>query len=68
LLSSLVGERTREIAIRRALGARRSPAMAVVLLRAAKLTATGIALGTAGALAGARAIGHLVHGVTPADG
>jgi putative ABC transport system permease protein len=67
LLSSLVGERTREIAIRRALGARKGPAMAVVLRRAGKLAFIGIALGTAGAVAASRAIAHLLYGVTPAD-
>ncbi|MFL5394961.1 MAG: ADOP family duplicated permease [Myxococcales bacterium] len=67
LLSSLVRERSREIAIRRALGARRGPAMALVLLRAGKLAFTGVAVGTAGALAASRAIRHLLYGVTPAD-
>ena len=67
LLSFVVSSRTREIGIRVAIGADRSRVLMMVLRSAALLALVGVAIGTAGALLVTRALGTLLHGVTPHD-
>jgi predicted permease len=62
-----VRQRTQEIGIRLALGARRRDVLRLVLLRGLWLTATGFALGIAGTFAFTRLIASLLFGVKPAD-
>jgi len=67
LMSYLVGQRTRELGLRMALGAQRRDVLAMVLRRALALTLGGLAIGLVGALASARLIAHLLYQVGAAD-
>jgi putative ABC transport system permease protein len=67
LLSYLVAQRTREIGVRIALGARPVQVVRLVLAQALRPLAIGVALGLAGALAIARSLAALLHGLSPAD-
>ena len=67
LLSFLVAQRTREIGIRLALGARPEAVVRMIVRGAVKLVAAGLVIGLAGALVMARGIRHLLHDVGPAD-
>jgi putative ABC transport system permease protein len=62
-----VTERTREIAIRMALGATRGDVLANTVLAALLLTAIGTLLGAAASLAATRSLASLLFGVTPLD-
>ncbi len=62
-----VARRTREIGVRMALGARASDVLAMVLREGGTLTAIGLALGIAGALAASRVLAGFLFGVTPTD-
>jgi ABC-type antimicrobial peptide transport system permease subunit len=62
-----VARRTREIGVRMALGARASDVLAMVLREGGALTAIGVALGSAGALATSRVLAGFLFGVTPKD-
>jgi predicted permease len=62
-----VERRTREIAIRIALGAKRSHLMGLVLARGLRLALCGAAIGVAGTLALTRYLKTLLYGVTPHD-
>ena len=62
-----VSQRTREIGIRIALGASRSNVLGLVASQGLILTAVGIGLGVAGALALTRFMKALLFGVNPAD-
>jgi putative ABC transport system permease protein len=62
-----VTQRTREIGIRVALGARRAQVIALVVKQSAVLTAVGILLGLVGAALLSRYLGGLLFGVTPLD-
>jgi predicted permease len=62
-----VAQRTREIGIRVALGARRAQVVALVLGQSAVLTAAGIALGLSGAAILSRYLEGLLFGVAPLD-
>jgi putative ABC transport system permease protein len=66
--SYLTSQRTREIGIRVALGARTPDITRAVLKSSLALTAVGIAIGTAGAVAVARLLADLLFGVPPHDG
>jgi len=67
VLAYLVGQRTREIGIRMALGATRGVVVSLVLWQGARLVLTGAALGLVVALAATRVIAGLLFGVTPLD-
>jgi len=62
-----VAQRTREIGIRMAFGARRGDVLRMVIRQALGLAMTGIAVGMAGAYALARTISTLLYGVKPTD-
>jgi ABC-type antimicrobial peptide transport system permease subunit len=62
-----VAQRTQEIGIRMALGARRSTVLAMLLREGMALAAVGVGLGIVGALALMRTISSLLFGVTPED-
>jgi putative ABC transport system permease protein len=67
VLSYEVAQRTPEIGVRMALGARRADVIGSFLARGLLLVLVGIALGLAGAQALARALASLLFGVGPAD-
>ncbi len=62
-----VGQRTREIGVRMALGAAPAEIVRWVLARAAGLAGLGVAAGLAGALGLTQTLRSALHGVTPAD-
>jgi predicted permease len=67
VLSFLVSRRTREIGVRVALGARASDILWLIMKEGAKVCATGLTIGIAGALAISRSLSSELHGVSPAD-
>jgi putative ABC transport system permease protein len=67
VMANLVGERTREIGVRLAVGARREDVLRMVLRRASILTAVGVGTGLVMAFALARATAYLLRGVRPDD-
>jgi ABC-type antimicrobial peptide transport system permease subunit len=67
VLAYSVTERTHEIGIRMALGARMGDVVRMVLRRTLVLAAAGVALGTAGALAATRVLAKLLFDVKPTD-
>jgi predicted permease len=67
VLSYTVTERRREIGIRVALGAARSDVLTQILKQGLQVTALGVAIGLAGALAINRLIASLLFGVQPTD-
>lgn len=67
VLAYAVMQRTQEIGIRMALGAQRAQVLALVLRQGAILTATGVALGLAGAAGVTRLLQSMLFGVTPLD-
>jgi putative ABC transport system permease protein len=67
VLSYIVRGRSREIGIRRALGARTSDVLRLVIVEGMSPVLVGIAAGTIAALASARVIGTLVFGVSASD-
>lgn len=66
-VSHAVGQRTRELGIRVALGARPRGILLLVVADGFKLVAAGAALGLAGALAASRWLAGLLFGVRPLD-
>src|SRR4051794_6475218 len=62
-----VAQRRREIGIRMALGAQAADVRSLVVNQAARLGATGLAVGLAGALAATRVLGSLLFGVSATD-
>ena len=67
VLAYIVGQRQREIAVRMALGAKRSHVMGNVLGRALVLSGIGIAIGSLAAWMLTRALAGLFVGVSPHD-
>jgi ABC-type antimicrobial peptide transport system permease subunit len=62
-----VGQRTRELAVRRALGARAADVIGIVVGHGLRLVAIGLVLGFAGALAVARLLTGLLYEIGPWD-
>jgi predicted permease len=67
VVSYLVGQRTGELGLRMALGAQRSEIIRLILAGGGRLTAVGVALGTAAALGLTRLMEGLLYGVRPTD-
>ena len=67
VISYSVSQRTREIGVRMALGARRSSVLGMVLAQGLRLAAVGIALGIVAALAVTRLMSRFLYGVRPSD-
>jgi predicted permease len=67
VMSYSVSQRTREIAVRLALGARPLELIAMVVRRGMMLAAIGVTLGLVGAIAATRLMADLLFGVTPTD-
>lgn len=67
VLSYMVGQRSKEIGVRMALGAQRLDVLRMVLKDGARMTLTGIVLGVIGALALTRLMRTMLYGVRPTD-
>ena len=67
VLSYLVGQRTREIGVRMALGAQRFDVLRMVLEDGARMTMVGAAIGLVAALALTRLMASMLFGVRPTD-
>jgi predicted permease len=67
VISYVVGQRSHEIGIRMALGARRSDILGLILGRAGKLAGLGVAVGLAAAFGLTRLMASLLYGVGPTD-
>jgi len=67
VMAHLVGERTREIGVRLALGASREDVLRMILRRAAMVAGTGLAVGLLLAVALANGVANLIYGVSPND-
>ena len=67
VLAYMVGQRTRELAVRRALGARAADVIRLIVVQGLQLVAIGLVLGLAGALAVARLLTGLLYEIGPWD-
>jgi putative ABC transport system permease protein len=67
VVSYVVTQRTREIGIRVALGARRGQVIRLIVLGAMRPVLAGVVAGTIGAVFAARLLGTLLYNVTPGD-
>jgi putative ABC transport system permease protein len=67
VMANQVGERTREIGVRLAMGARRQDVLGMILGRAGLLTGTGVCIGLVMAFALAHGVANLLRGVRPDD-
>lgn len=67
VLAHLVGQRSREIAVRRAVGARAVDVVRMVVGRGLKLVVLGLVLGSLGALAAGQLLSGLLYGISPWD-
>jgi len=67
VVSYVVSQRTREIGIRVALGARRSQVIRLVVLGAMRPVVAGLVVGAIGAVFAARLLGTLLYQVKPGD-
>jgi predicted permease len=66
-LSSSVAQRTREIGVRSALGARTHDIVALVLRQTLWIVGAGVAIGLAAALVGVRTLSAFLYGISPYD-
>jgi putative ABC transport system permease protein len=67
VLAYLVAQRSREVGVRMALGARRSDVLWLMLRQGLPLVACGIACGVLGALCVTRVLRSLLYGISPTD-
>ena len=67
VVSYLVGQRTQEIGVRRALGARAIDVLIMLVREAMRPVGLGIVAGVAGAFGLTRAVSSMLFGVTPTD-
>lgn len=67
VLSYLVGQRTKEIGVRMALGAQKFDVLRMVLKDGARMTLIGIMLGLVGAVGLTRLMRSMLYGVKPTD-
>jgi ABC-type antimicrobial peptide transport system permease subunit len=67
VLSYMVGQRSKEIGVRMALGAQKFDVLRMVLKDGARMTLAGIILGIVGALALTRLMRTMLYGVRPTD-
>ncbi|TFG37752.1 MAG: FtsX-like permease family protein [Candidatus Aminicenantes bacterium] len=67
ILAYTVTQRSREIGVRRALGAERNDILGMVLKQGLLLTVIGVAIGWVGAYAATRLLKSLLFGVEPRD-
>ena len=67
VISYVVGQRTREIGIRMALGAERATVLRMVLLQAGRMVVGGLAIGLVAAVALTRLMSTMLFGVSPMD-
>jgi len=67
ILSYNVSQRSRELGVRLALGARPVDVLRLVMTEGLALAGTGALLGIAAALTGARFLKGILYGVTPSD-
>src|ERR1035438_8072935 len=67
VMANLVAERTREIGVRLAMGARREDILGMILRRAARLTGAGMGVGLLLAFALAHGVASLLYGVRADD-
>jgi putative ABC transport system permease protein len=68
VLAYLVGQRTKEIGIRMALGAQRATVLKLVLRRGVTMVVIGVAAGVLGALGLTRYLEGMLYGITALDG
>jgi predicted permease len=68
VIAYAVAQRTREIGVRMALGARAADVLRMMLGQGMRLAVLGVLVGIAIALLAARAIAGVLYGVSPADG
>jgi ABC-type antimicrobial peptide transport system permease subunit len=67
VVSYVVGQRTSEIGLRLALGARGAQVWRMVMAQSTRLTVLGVVFGLAGTLAVSRVLRSLLYGVEPTD-
>ncbi|HTC66132.1 MAG TPA: ABC transporter permease [Candidatus Acidoferrum sp.] len=67
VISHLVGQRTHEIGVRIALGARRWDVLHLILSQGAKLTLLGIVIGVAASLGLTKLMSRMLYGVSASD-
>ena len=67
VLSYTVAQRSHEIGIRMAMGARRGNVLGLMVGRGVKIAALGAGIGAVAALAGGRVLSSLLYGVSPRD-
>ena len=67
VIAYVVGQRTSEIGIRMALGAKASDVKLLVLRQGGRVVVVGVVIGLAGAFALTRVMGSVVFGVSPTD-
>ncbi len=67
VISYVVGQKTREIGLRIALGASRSAVMRMILSQGGKLAAAGVILGLAASFALTRLMSAMLFGVSASD-